>query len=119
VEPAPARAAAAEPKPVAEPAATVPARTQPAPAEQAEPRPPAPPKRVLHYSELPPGLKQGVPKIAITGSSYTDEPELRMAVINERVVKEGDEVAPGVVLESIGADGIVLSYRGYRFRPAP
>ena len=117
-EPAPARAVAA-PKPAAEPAAAVPARTQPAPAEQAEARAPAPPKRVLHYSELPPGVRQGVPKMAITGSSYTDEPELRMAVINERVVKEGEEAAPGVVLESIGADGIVLNYRGYRFRPAP
>jgi general secretion pathway protein B len=60
-----------------------------------------------------------VPKIAITGSSYSDEPDSRIAVINDKVLKEGEEVAPGLLLESIGADGIVLKYRGYRFRPAP
>jgi general secretion pathway protein B len=119
-EPAPARVVAVEPKPATAPAHAAPLKAQVPPAAEADARPAGPPpKRVLHFAELPAALRQAVPKIAITGSSYSDEPDSRIAVINDKVLKEGEEVAPGLLLESIGADGIVLKYRGYRFRPAP
>nr|WKN24500.1 general secretion pathway protein GspB [Azotobacter vinelandii] len=40
-----------------------------------------------------------------------------MAVINDRILRQGDQAGPGVVLERIAGDGVVLNYRGYRFRP--
>ncbi|MCQ4347456.1 general secretion pathway protein GspB [Pseudomonas stutzeri] len=38
-------------------------------------------------------------------------------MINERVLRQGESPAPGIVLERIASDGVVLSFAGYRFRP--
>ncbi|MFY9328340.1 MAG: general secretion pathway protein GspB [Georgfuchsia sp.] len=39
-----------------------------------------------------------------------------LAMINDKLVAEGDEVAPGVRLEKILGDASIFSYKGYRFR---
>jgi general secretion pathway protein B len=39
-----------------------------------------------------------------------------MAMIDDKLLHEGDEVAPGLRLEKILADGAQFSYKGYRFR---
>ena len=97
------------------PSAPALAATQPA----ARPAPalPAPPERVLGFHELPAELRQSLPKLSLSGFSYAEEPQLRMAVINERILHQGDQAGPGIVLERIASDGVVLNYRGYRFRP--
>jgi general secretion pathway protein B len=91
------------------------AATQPA----ARPAPalPAPPERVLGFHELPAELRQNLPRLSLSGFSYAEEPQLRMAVINERILHQGDQAGPGIVLERIASDGVVLNYRGFRFRP--
>jgi len=78
-----------------------------------------PPKRVLNYSELPASVQKSVSKIIVTGYSYAEDPEMRMAVINDRMLREGDEVSPGIRLDRIGGDGVVLNFKGFRFRPQP
>jgi general secretion pathway protein B len=88
-----------------------------APAPAAAPAVERPPKRVLDYSELPASVQKSVPRLTVSGYSYAEEQEMRMAVINERVLREGDEVSPGVTLERIGSDGAVLKFKGFRFRP--
>ena len=113
------------------------ARTRPAPAppqpQHAEADAPAPdvaapaaapatekpPKRVLSYAELPASVQKSIPKMTVMGYSYAEEPEMRMVVINDRMLREGDEVSPGVKLEKIGSDGVVLNFRGFQFRPQP
>lgn len=87
------------------------------PAARPEPTLPAPPERVLGFHELPAELRQSLPILAVSGFSYADEPQLRMAVINGRILRQRDQVAPGVVVERIASDGVVLNYRGFRFRP--
>ncbi len=87
------------------------------PAVQPEPTLPAPSGRVLGFHELPDELRQSLPTLAVSGFSYADEPQLRMAVINGRILHQRDQVAPGVVVERIASDGVVLNYRGFRFRP--
>ena len=94
----------------------------PAPAVAAPAPAPAtdkPPKRVLNYAELPASVQKSIPKMTVMGYSYAEEPEMRMVVINERMLREGDEVSPGVKLEKIGSDGVVLNYKGFQFRPQP
>ena len=70
-----------------------------------------------NFAELPTAVQKSVARLDVAGFSYSDDPQARMAVINDRIVHEGDEVVPGVKLEKIGSDGIVLSHKGVRFRP--
>lgn len=83
----------------------------------AAPALPTPPARVLGFHELPAELRQSLPRLSLSGFSYAEEPQLRMAVINERILHQGDQAGPGIVLERIASDGVVLNYRGFRFRP--
>jgi general secretion pathway protein B len=112
----------APPAPPAPPPVAAPAQVQPAPAvretPKASPRPPAPAasqpsaaERLLPARDLPADL----PKLAITGGVYSDNPEQRMLIVNGNVVNEGARLAPDVVLEEIRAKTAVLRVRGYRY----
>lgn len=128
--PAPAPAAAqapsvAEPPPVvAEPPPTpVVVRPPPAPppapaaAPTATPSPAtaAAPARVPALAELPPELRAGLPAMSISGAVYSPTPSARLLFVNGQVLREGDAVADGVKVETIGAASSVLSVRGQRF----
>jgi general secretion pathway protein B len=39
-----------------------------------------------------------------------------MVIVNDKLVREGDEVAPGLKLEQILHDSLVFNYKGYRFK---
>lgn len=98
-----ARPVAAAPTPAPTVASTTPGETRP-------------PARVLRLGELPPALQKEIPKIAVSGFANADVSENRMAIINDRALREGDLLAGGVRLDTIAADGVVFSYKGYRFR---
>lgn len=74
-------------------------------------------KGAPNLADVPAAVRKSVARIDVAGFSYSDDPQARMAVINDRILHEGDEVVPGVRLEKIGSDGIVLSHKGIRFRP--
>ena len=78
--------------------------------------PTGPGSRVLTLAELPLPLQQELPKLAISVHAYSSEPARRMVGINGRVLREGAEVSPGLRLEQIRPEGLVLSYKGYRFQ---
>ena len=48
-------------------------------------------------------------------TSIRRNPKDRLVGINDRMLREGDSVEPGLVLEQITPDGMILSYKGYRF----
>lgn len=73
-------------------------------------------KRIYGMNELPPSVSQGLPKLAVSGHFYSDNPGSRVVVINGRLAHEGAEVSRGLVLERINSDGLVFAYQGYRFR---
>lgn len=86
--------------------------------ESAGPGPsPKPVDRVVSFSDLPPAVRRSLPRLSLSGFAHADETELRMAVINDRVLREGEELSPGLKLERIAPDGVVLNYQGHRFRP--
>lgn len=74
-------------------------------------------KGMSNLADLPAAVRKNVARIDVAGFSYSDDPQARMAVVNDRILHEGDEVVPGVRLEKIGSDGIVFSHKGIRFRP--
>jgi general secretion pathway protein B len=73
---------------------------------------------VLNFSELPAAVRRNVPPLSVSGYSYAEEAEARMVVINDRMLREGDDAGGGVRVDRIGAEGVILIYKGYRFRPA-
>jgi len=76
-------------------------------------------KRVVAYGDLPAEVRGKLPKITFGGYAGTDEAEARIAFINNRLIKEGEEVSPGLKLVEVGQTGVVLGFQGYRFRPTP
>ena len=56
-----------------------------------------------------------MPALSVAGYIH-DESSGSMVIVNERLVREGDEVAPGVKLEKILSDSLVFNYKGYRFK---
>ncbi|RYF42415.1 MAG: hypothetical protein EOO25_06775 [Comamonadaceae bacterium] len=110
--PAPARLASA-PVPASAPAATPAA----APASAQKAAAPAP-ERLPSLAELPADVQRELPKLAITGGVYSENPAQRMLVINGQVFNEGGEPAPGVLLEQIRPRSAVLKIRGARYTVA-
>jgi len=127
----PAAAVAAPPAAVAEPAVPAPAATPaPWPAKEtrgaAKPAPPAserseskaqaaagPPP--IAREQLPADLRAELPPLAVGGSMYSTTPANRTLIIDGRLYRESDQVAPGLTLEQIGLKSAVLSYKGHRF----
>jgi general secretion pathway protein B len=95
--------------------AAVPAR---APMNEPPPTPPAPApvQNVIWLAELPIALQQELPPMTISVHAYSARPSDRMVGINNRMLREGEFVAPGLKLEQITPEGMVLGYKGYSFR---
>lgn len=89
--------------------------SSPKPQEESAGTPPR--KETVEVSELPAAVQRGMPKLAISGYiNNTDDPSGRMVGIGDQLVREGDEVSPGLKLEKIGSNSAVFAYKGYHFR---
>ncbi len=73
-----------------------------------------PAKDTANRDELPAALQKELPVLAVSGFIRDGDAE-GMVIVNDRLVRAGDEVAPGVKLEKIVKDNLVFSYKGYRF----
>lgn len=72
--------------------------------------------RIWLVDELPPDIRRHVPKISATGYVYSAEAGGRVVSVNERSLREGDELIAGMKLEQITQDYLLFGFRGYRFR---
>lgn len=121
---APARAAekpqavaTAEPKTGAREIAKQAPREEPKPAVEkgAGAAPPPAEQKVVALADLPLAIQQELPNMAISVHAYSGNPKERLVGINNRMLREGDFVQPGLGLEQITPDGMIFSYKGYRF----
>lgn len=83
-----------------------------APESSAKPPPPTP---VPRFAELSPQARAQLPVVAVSGSTYSQNPAHRTLIANGAVVQEGQEIAPGLVLETIGPRSAVLNHQGMRY----
>jgi general secretion pathway protein B len=90
-----------------------PARVAAAPAKAEEPAGEEP---VQALRDLPEPIRRAVPPVAMSGYMYSPNPADRLILIDKVLRREGDEVAPGLVLERLEPKGAVFTFRGYRFR---
>jgi len=69
----------------------------------------------ISMAELPPSVRQELPAMKITVHAYSGDPGGRLVGMDNRILREGDFVVPGLELEEITPDGMILTYKGYRF----
>ena len=119
-DPAPIPSLAAKPEAMPRPPAreatatpgTPPPRgtTAPSPATPAAAEP-----RVPRLAELPADVRSKLPTLVVGGSMYSPNARSRMVILNGQVFREGDKLAEGLSVESIGLKSTVLAFRGVRF----
>jgi general secretion pathway protein B len=101
------------------PAAEPPLARVPDPSTRAASTPaPAAEDDVRNLNELPEAIRREVPKVVFGGYIYSPNPADRLLLIDKMLRHEGEEVAPGLVLEKLQPKGAVMNYRGYRYRVA-
>ncbi|HEX7810271.1 MAG TPA: general secretion pathway protein GspB [Burkholderiales bacterium] len=141
-EPAPPPPASVPQPQPAPPVQTTPSLSRPSESAPAEPQQqkPKPPARVKLEKEIPAPsadiaqadaaaelpvtpmealplpIRQSLPAMTISFHAYSAKPENRMVGINNRILREGDDLAPGLQLEQITRDGMIFGYQGHRFR---
>lgn len=111
----------ADAKPRQVPAAIAPAPRQAGREPQPAPRTPAPVEVtpgsvVVAQRDLPLLIQRALPEMRISMHAYSAQPQSRLVRINDKLLHEGDNAAAGVRLEQITPEGMILSYRDYRFR---
>ncbi|MGE5490004.1 MAG: general secretion pathway protein GspB [Actinomycetota bacterium] len=84
--------------------------------EAAEAKAPRPGTRLYAIAELPPALQEEARKIRVAGFAQGSGDDQRLAIINDRAWREGDEVTTGLRVERISNDGVIFNLKGYRFR---
>ena len=87
-----------------------------APVTRAAPAAAAPENTVMAIADLPAALRQEIPAMIISVHAYSPQPANRMVSINNLLLREGGNLPPGLTLNETTADGMVFSYKGYRFR---
>ncbi|WP_332854785.1 general secretion pathway protein GspB [Duganella sp. S19_KUP01_CR8] len=94
------------PEPVA--AALVPEKsTKPAVAQE-EP--------VQNLRDLPEPIQRSIPHITVGGYIYSKNPADRLLLIDKILRHEGEEVAPGLILDKLQPREAVFNFKGYRYR---
>jgi general secretion pathway protein B len=132
--PAPYQAAVTAPTPVMGPSAVIarqpiPQRVAPPPPAPVKATPPAPapaqpvatvaaaPEESLPLmNQLPESQRAGLPQVTFGGYMYSKNPADRLLLIDKTLRHEGEEVAPGLVLERLLPRAAVMNYRGTRYR---
>ena len=76
--------------------------------------PPSQPE-LITFADLPPDIRSALPKLVIAAHYYASKPSSRMASINGRVMRQGQTITDGLILEEIIREGVILSFHDYRF----
>ena len=78
--------------------------------------PAAPEEEVGTMQDLPASIQRELPQVTVNGYIYARNPADRSALINKKLLHEGENVAPDLILEKLTPKGAVLNYKGYRYR---
>lgn len=112
--------AMAQPPPAAGEVPSAPPVPSPVPVPAASVSEESPPAdgRVFDLTELPAPIRAELPKLFISGHVWSEDPALRLLSVDDRLLHEGGEAAPGVTLREITPRGAVFVYKGWHFREA-
>ncbi|HEU4845947.1 MAG TPA: general secretion pathway protein GspB, partial [Burkholderiaceae bacterium] len=107
-------------------AAPVPAKAAPpeggtvaAAASPVNPAPSAAPAQddtAQNLRDLPEPIQRAIPPVAVGGYIYSRNPADRLLLVDKVLRHEGEEVAPGLVLDKLLPKAAVFTFKGYRYR---
>ena len=105
-------------RPVAEPKQETPGQAVSPPVAAPAPAAPAPAaeESVPGMRDLPEPIQRQIPAVAIGGYIYSKNPADRLLLIDKVLRHEGEELAPGLVLEKLQPKAAIFSFKGYRYR---
>jgi general secretion pathway protein B len=66
--------------------------------------------------QMPQDFQRALPALAVTIHVYSHEESQRILFINNREYRKGSQMEGGIRVEDIVPDGVVLSFRGERFK---
>jgi len=104
------KAAPAKPAPVPP---SLPAKAIPDLSPPAKPLPQR--GKAMNIQELPDNIRNSLPELKMTVHSYDELPQARFAIINNKMIKEGQFLVPELKLEQITPNGAILNYNSHRF----
>jgi general secretion pathway protein B len=86
-------------------------------------KPPEPPPKLATVSEdavpmlreLPDALRRELPVLKFGGYIYSGNPSDRLLLVDKALRHEGEELAPGLILEKLLPKSALLNYKGTRF----
>jgi general secretion pathway protein B len=70
--------------------------------------------RIEEISELPENVRNNLPAMTFSFHVYSETPEQRTIIINDRRMREGDEISSDLKLQSITQDGVILLFEQHR-----
>lgn len=73
-------------------------------------------QNVVPVYELPAAIQREIPDMAVQLHAYSNKPSERLVSINSIRLREGGYLMAGLRLEQITQDGMIFSYKGYRFK---
>jgi general secretion pathway protein B len=56
--------------------------------------------------------------LSISLHVYANDPKDCFVMINDKLLRPGEFLSPGLRLEQVTPDGVIIGYKGYRFRRA-
>jgi len=105
----PTKAVVVEAKPQVKPA--------PVPVSAAPVKPPSDDSdRLPALRDLPDNVRAAIPPVRFGGYMYSNNPADRLLLIDTVLRHEGEEVAPGLVLEKLLPKAALMNYRGTRYK---
>jgi general secretion pathway protein B len=104
-----ARAAAPDQAAAQQPAAPAAAAAKPAAVTASD-------EPVVNLRDLPEPIQRSIPPVTVGGYIYSKNPADRLLLVDKVLRHEGEEVAPGLLLEKLQPKEAVFNFKGYRYR---
>lgn len=73
-------------------------------------------QKAIPMDELPLQIQREIPAMTVQLHAYSNDPSERLVSINSIRLREGGSLMLGLRLEQITPDGMIFSYKGYRFQ---
>lgn len=71
---------------------------------------------VVNLRDLPEPIQRSIPPVTVGGYIYSKNPSDRLLLVDKVLRHEGEEVAPGLLLEKLQPKEAVFNFKGYRYR---
>ncbi|NVM76596.1 general secretion pathway protein B [Duganella sp. SG902] len=75
-----------------------------------------PEEPVVNLRDLPEPIQRAIPPVTVGGYIYSRNAADRVLLVDKVLRHEGEEVAPGLLLEKLQQKEAVFNFRGYRYR---